>query len=79
MTDHYTEEELNQMCDKAELDDIINRCLVAYWDNELFNNSLIDASERLYAVCKVLWGWKEQVGGERVLEGLREASGRLDG
>ena len=86
MTDHYTEKELNQMCDKAELDDLTNRCLVAYWDNQRFNNSLIDATERLYATWRVLLGWMEQVGSERALEVLREASvaaccssGKVDG
>ena len=77
--DQYTEEELNQMCDKAELDDLTNRCLVAYWDNTQFNNSLIDAPERLYATWTVLLGWMEQVGTQRALEVLREASGKVDG
>ena len=76
---YYTEEELNQMCDKAELEDLTNRCLVAYWDNQRFNNSLIDAPERLYATWRVLLGWMDQVGSERALEVLREASGNLDG
>ena len=75
---HYTEEELNEMCDKAELDDLQSRCLVAYWDNERFNNSLIDAPERLQAVFKVLLGWMEVKGPEEGLKSLREAAGRLD-
>jgi hypothetical protein len=79
VSNQYTEEELNQMCDKAELDDLTNRCLVAYWDNERFNNSLIDAPERFYATWTVLLGWMEQVGTQRALEVLREASGRVDG
>ncbi len=79
MSDQYTEEELNQMCDKAELDDLTNRCLVAYWDNQRFNNSLIDAPERLYATWTVRLGWMDQVGTQRALEVLREASGRVDG
>lgn len=79
MSNQYTEEELNQMCDKAELDDLTNRCLVAYWDNERFNNSLIDAPERLYATWTVLLGWMDRVGTQRALEVLREASGRVDG
>ena len=79
MNNQYTEEELNQMCDKAELDDLTNHCLVAYWDNERFNNSLIDAPERLYATWTVLLGWMEQVGTQRALEVFREASGRVDG
>lgn len=79
MTDHYTEEELNQMCDKAELDDLKARCLVAYWDNKRFGESLIDAPERLEALFEVLLGWIEQVGTQRALEVLREASGKVDG
>lgn len=79
MSKQYTDEELSQMCDKAELDDLTNRCLVAYWNNEVFNNSLIDAPERLYATWNVLLGWMEQVGTERALQVLREASGKVDG
>jgi hypothetical protein len=65
---------------------LMSECLVAYWDNTQFNNSLIDAPERLYATWRVLLGWIDQVGSERALEVLREASvaaccssGKLDG
>ena len=78
LEENYTEEELNEMCDKAELDDLQSRCLVAYWDNERFGNSLIDAPERLQAVFKVLLGWMEVKGPEEGLKSLREAAGRLD-
>ena len=78
MTDHYTEEELNQMCDKAELDDLKARCLVAYWDNKRFGESLIDAPERLEALFEVLLGWLEPKGSKGALEALKRATGRLD-
>ena len=78
MTDQYTEEELNQMCDKAELDDLKARCFVAYWDNKRFGESLIDAPERLEALFEVLLGWLEPKGFEGALEALRRTTGRLD-
>jgi hypothetical protein len=78
LTDQYTDEELNQMCDKAELDDLKARCLVAYWDNKRFGESLIDAPERLEAVFEVLLGWLEVKGFEGALEALRKATGKLD-
>jgi hypothetical protein len=58
---------------------LMSECLVAYWDNERFNNSLIDAPERLQAVFDVLLGCTHQFGVEEVLEGLREAAGKVDG
>jgi hypothetical protein len=78
MNDCYTEKELNQMCDKAELDDLKTRCLVAYWDNKRFGESLIDAPERLEALFEVLLGWLEPKGSEGALEALRRATGKLD-
>jgi hypothetical protein len=78
MSEQYTEEELNQMCDKAELDDLKARCLVAYWDNKRFGELVIDAPERLEAVFEVLLGWLEVKGSEGALEGLRRATGKLD-
>ena len=78
MTDQYTDEEIAQMCDKAELDNLKARCLVAYWDNKRFGESLIDAPERLEAVFEVLLGWLELKGSEGALEALKKAAGRLD-
>jgi len=78
MSDQYIEEELNQMCDKAELDDLKARCLVAYWDNKRFGESLIDAPERLEALFEVLLGWLELKGSEGALEALKGATGKLD-
>jgi hypothetical protein len=39
----------------------INKCLVAYWDNQRFGNSLIDAPERMQAVFDVLAEWCDQL------------------
>ncbi len=40
----------------------IEQCLVAYWNNERFGNSLIDAPERMQAVFDVLAEVIEQRG-----------------
>lgn len=73
-TTRYTDEELDAMCDKAELDNIYSRCLSAYWDNDRFKDSLIDAPERLQAAFDVLLGWIDQRGPQEALQRLREAS-----
>ncbi len=53
---------------------LFNECLVAYWDNERFGNSLIDAPERLQALFDVVLGYTHQYGAQEVLERLTEAS-----
>lgn len=57
----------------------IEQCLVAYWDNERFGNSLIDAPERMQAVFDVLAEWCDQLCYSDTAQRLREASGRVDG
>lgn len=54
--------------------EIFERCLNAYWDNSRFNNSLIDAHERLQALFDVVLGYTHQYGAQEVLERLTEAS-----
>jgi hypothetical protein len=66
----YTDEELDAMCDKALRDEIIKACACAYWENERFKDSLIDAPERLQAVFDVILGYTHQFG---VRRGLTEA------
>ena len=58
---------------------LIEQCLVAYWDNERFGNSLIDAPERMQAVFDVLAEWCDQVCYSDTAQRLRETSGRVDG
>ena len=72
MTVQYTDEELTAMCDQALRTEIIKACSCAYWENERFANSLIDAPERLQAVFDVLLGYTRMFGVEEVLERLRE-------
>ena len=72
MTVQYTDEELTAMCDQALRTEIIKACSCAYWENERFSNSLIDAPERLQAVFDVLLGYTRMFGVEEVLERLRE-------
>ena len=74
MTTQYTDHELNAMCNQALRDEIVQRCLVAYWDNDRFRNSLIDAPERLQAVFDVVLGYTYQMGPQEVLERLRDPS-----
>jgi hypothetical protein len=76
MTDQYTDQELNQMCDKAELDDLKARCLVAYWDNQRFGEFLIDAPERMQAAFDVLAEWCDRL---CYSDTARRLSGRVDG
>ena len=71
-TVRYTDEELTAMCDQALRTEIIKACSCAYWENERFANSLIDAPERLQAVFDVLLGYTRMFGVEEVLERLRE-------
>jgi len=71
-TANYTDEELTAMCDQALRSEIIKACACAYWENERFANSLIDAPERLQAVFDVLLGYTRMFGVEEVLERLRE-------
>jgi hypothetical protein len=54
----------------------INECLVAYWDNQRFGNSLIDAPERMQAVFDVLAEWCDQLCYSDTAQRLREASQR---
>lgn len=54
--------------------EIFERCFDAYWDNERFANSLIDAPERLQALFDVVLGYTHQYGAQEVLERLTEAS-----
>lgn len=68
----YTDEELTAMCDQALRTEIIKACSCAYWENERFSNSLIDAPERLQAVFDVLLGYTRMFGVEEVLERLTE-------
>ena len=75
----YTDEELTSMCDQALRSEIFERCLNAYWDNSRFNNSLIDAPERLQALFNVVLGYTHQYGVEEVLERLTEAPDKVDG
>ncbi len=60
------------MCDQALRTEIIKACSCAYWENERFSNSLIDAPERLQAVFDVLLGYSRMFGVEEVLERLKE-------
>jgi hypothetical protein len=55
----------------------INKCLVAYWDNQRFGNSLIDAPERMQAVFDVLAEWCDQLCYSDTAQRLREASGKV--
>ena len=71
-TARYTDEELTAMCDQALRTEIIKACSCAYWENERFANSLIDAPERLQAVFDVLLGYTRMFGVEEVLERLAE-------
>ena len=71
-TVRYTDEELTAMCDQALRTEIIKACSCAYWENERFSNSLIDAPERLQAVFDVLLGYSRMFGVEEVLERLKE-------
>lgn len=73
-TPNYTDEELTAMCDQALRSEIFERCFDAYWDNERFANSLIDAPERLQALFDVVLGYTHQYGAQEVLERLTEAS-----
>jgi hypothetical protein len=70
----YTDEELDAMCDKALRDEIIKACACAYWENERFKDSLIDAPERLQAVFDVILGYTHQFGVEEVLQRLVDPS-----
>ena len=54
----------------------ISECLVAYWDNQRFGNSLIDAPERMQAVFDVLAKWCDQLCYSDTAQRLREASQR---
>jgi hypothetical protein len=58
---------------------LIEQCLVAYWDNERFSNSLIDAPERMQAVFDVLAEWCDQLCYSDTAERLRRTTGNLDG
>lgn len=71
-TARYTDEELTAMCDHALRSEIIKACSCAYWENERFSNSLIDAPERLQAVFDVILGYSRMFGVEEVLERLVE-------
>ena len=64
----------------------IEQCLEAYWNNERFGNSLIDAPERMQAVFDVLAEWCDQLCYSDTAQRLRgphqscsDASGRVDG
>ena len=72
MTVQYTDEELTAMCDQALRTEIIKACSCAYWENDRFKNSLIDAPERLQAVFDVILGYTRMFGVEEVLERLKE-------
>ena len=52
--------------------EIIKACSCAYWENDRFKNSLIDAPERLQAVFDVILGYSRMFGTEEVLERLKE-------
>lgn len=52
--------------------EIIKACACAYWENDRFKDSLIDAPERLQAVFDVLLGYTRMFGVEEVLERLVE-------
>jgi hypothetical protein len=55
-------------------------CLEAYWDNERFSNSLIDAPERMQAAFDVLAEWCDLLCYSDTAKRLREASqGPLNG
>jgi hypothetical protein len=71
-TVNYTDEELTAMCDQALRSEIIKACACAYWENDRFANSLIDAPERLQAVFDVILGYTRMFGTEEVLERLVE-------
>ena len=58
---------------------LIEQCLVAYWNNERFGNSLIDAPERMQAVFDVLAEWCDQLCYSDTAERLRRTTGNLDG
>ena len=73
-TTKYTDEELDAMCDKALRDEIIKACACAYWENERFKDSLIDAPERLQAVFDVILGYTHQFGVQEVLQRLVDPS-----
>ena len=73
-TTKYTDKELTAMCDQALRDEIIKACACAYWENERFKDSLIDAPERLQAVFDVILGYTHQFGVEEVLERLKHPS-----
>ena len=72
MSNQYTDEELDAMCDQALRSEIIKACACAYWENDRFKDSLIDAPERLQAVFDVILGYTRMFGTEEVLERLVE-------
>ena len=74
MITQYTDEELTAMCDQALRSEIIKACACAYWENDRFKDSLIDAPERLQAVFDVLLGYTRMFGVEEVLERLVKPS-----
>ena len=55
----------------------ISECLVAYWDNQRFSESLIDAPERMQAVFDVLAEWCDLLCYSDTAKRLREASGNV--
>jgi hypothetical protein len=68
------------MCDKALRDEITKACACAYWENERFKDSLIDAPERLQAVFDVILGYTHQFGVQEVLQRLVDpSSATVDG
>ena len=71
-TARYTDEELTAMCNHALRTEIIKACSCAYWENDRFKNSLIDAPERLQAVFDVILGYSRMFGTEEVLDRLKE-------
>jgi hypothetical protein len=58
---------------------LVEQCLVAYWDNERFGNSLIDAPERMQAVFDVLAEWCDHLCYSDTAQRLRKATGKVDG
>jgi hypothetical protein len=52
--------------------EIIKACACAYWENDRFKDSLIDAPERLQAVFDVILGYTRMFGTEEVLQRLVE-------
>lgn len=59
--------------------ELISKCLVAYWNNDRFSNSIIDAPERMQAVFDVVAEWCDELCYSDTAQRLRKASDKVSG